>query len=182
MRTAATRTLENALRRVGFCHVAGCDEVMLAGHVVTGIFDCRTQRLADLLRIVFDAIGGGPDGGCWSVGLSHGAAFGVEKDRAARVAALIQREVKTLYHASSLAPIVNSTHLARRTHATACEQWPDLPSSSGINTACRRWATQMQGTSAAAGVPSLGRASYRDAVWQSLWLSRVVQISTGGSS
>ena len=37
MRTAATRTLENALRRVGFCHVAGCDEVVrgcLAGPVV----------------------------------------------------------------------------------------------------------------------------------------------------
>ncbi len=37
MRTAATRTLENALRRVGFCHVAGCDEVgrgCLAGPVV----------------------------------------------------------------------------------------------------------------------------------------------------
>jgi ribonuclease HII len=39
MRTAATRTLENALRRVGFCHVAGCDEVgrgCLAGPVVAG--------------------------------------------------------------------------------------------------------------------------------------------------
>jgi ribonuclease HII len=37
MRTAATRTLENALRRVGFCRVAGCDEVgrgCLAGPVV----------------------------------------------------------------------------------------------------------------------------------------------------
>jgi ribonuclease HII len=37
MRTAATRTLENALRRAGFCHVAGVDEVgrgCLAGPVV----------------------------------------------------------------------------------------------------------------------------------------------------
>lgn len=37
MRTAATRTLENALRRVGFCHVAGVDEVgrgCLAGPVM----------------------------------------------------------------------------------------------------------------------------------------------------
>jgi ribonuclease HII len=37
MRTAATRTLENALRRAGFCHVGGVDEVgrgCLAGPVV----------------------------------------------------------------------------------------------------------------------------------------------------
>ncbi len=36
-RVPAIRTLENALRRVGFCHVAGCDEVgrgCLAGPVV----------------------------------------------------------------------------------------------------------------------------------------------------
>ena len=37
MRVPAMRTLENALRRVGFCHVAGVDEVgrgCLAGPVV----------------------------------------------------------------------------------------------------------------------------------------------------
>ena len=38
-RVSATRTLENALRRVGFAHVAGVDEVgrgCLAGPVVAG--------------------------------------------------------------------------------------------------------------------------------------------------
>jgi len=37
VRVPAMRTLENALRRVGFCHVAGVDEVgrgCLAGPVV----------------------------------------------------------------------------------------------------------------------------------------------------
>src|SRR5438067_5264832 len=39
VRVPAMRTLENALRRVGFCHVAGSDEVgrgCLAGPVVAG--------------------------------------------------------------------------------------------------------------------------------------------------
>jgi ribonuclease HII len=47
MRTAATRTLENALRRVGFCHVAGCDEVgrgCLAGPVVAAAVVLDPER------------------------------------------------------------------------------------------------------------------------------------------
>src|SRR5262245_27064989 len=47
MRTAATRTLENSLRRVGFCHVAGCDEVgrgCLAGPVVAAAVILNPDR------------------------------------------------------------------------------------------------------------------------------------------
>ena len=79
-RVPATRTLENALRRVGFVHVAGCDEVgrgCLAGPVVAaavvlhpdrhipGVCDSKTvpaaerERLYDL--ILCDAI-------AWAVG------------------------------------------------------------------------------------------------------------------
>src|SRR3954452_1496727 len=79
-RVSATRTLENALRRVGFVHVAGCDEVgrgCLAGPVVAaavvlhpdrhipGVCDSKTvpaperERLYD--RIVRSAI-------AWAVG------------------------------------------------------------------------------------------------------------------
>ena len=75
MRVPATRTLENALRRVGFVHVAGCDEVgrgCLAGPVVAaavvlhperhiaGVCDSKAvpaierERLYD--RIVVDAV------------------------------------------------------------------------------------------------------------------------------
>ena len=78
-RVPATRTLENALRRVGFVHVAGCDEVgrgCLAGPVVAaavvlhperhiaGVCDSKAvpaaerERLYD--RIVVDAV-------AWSV-------------------------------------------------------------------------------------------------------------------
>jgi ribonuclease HII len=74
-RVPATRTLENALRRVGFVHVAGCDEVgrgCLAGPVVAaavvlhperhipGVCDSKAvpaaerERLYD--RIVVDAV------------------------------------------------------------------------------------------------------------------------------
>jgi ribonuclease HII len=80
MRVPAMRTLENALRRVGFTHVAGCDEVgrgCLAGPVVAaavvlhpdkhiaGVCDSKLmpalerERLHD--RIVRDAI-------TWAVG------------------------------------------------------------------------------------------------------------------
>jgi ribonuclease HII len=82
VRVPAMRTLENALRRVGFCHVAGVDEVgrgCLAGPVVAaavllhpdrhipGVCDSKLvpsaerERLFD--RIVRDAIG-------WAVGAS----------------------------------------------------------------------------------------------------------------
>jgi len=47
MRTAATRTLENSLRRVGFCHVAGVDEVgrgCLAGPVVAAAVVLDPER------------------------------------------------------------------------------------------------------------------------------------------
>src|SRR5712691_5329774 len=75
MRVPAMRTLENALRRVGFCHVAGVDEVgrgCLAGPVVAaavvlhpdrhipGVSDSKLvpsaerERLFD--RIVTDAV------------------------------------------------------------------------------------------------------------------------------
>src|SRR2546430_232366 len=78
-RVPAMRTLENALRRVGFVHVAGCDEVgrgCLAGPVVAaavvlhperhiaGVCDSKAvpaaerERLYD--RIVVDAV-------AWSV-------------------------------------------------------------------------------------------------------------------
>ena len=46
-RVPATRTLENALRRVGFVHVAGCDEVgrgCLAGPVVAAAVVLHPQR------------------------------------------------------------------------------------------------------------------------------------------
>lgn len=47
MRVAATRTLENAFRRVGFCHVAGVDEVgrgCLAGPVVAAAVVLHPDR------------------------------------------------------------------------------------------------------------------------------------------
>jgi ribonuclease HII len=47
MRIAATRTLENALRRVGFAHIAGCDEVgrgCLAGPVVAAAVVLHPDR------------------------------------------------------------------------------------------------------------------------------------------
>ncbi len=47
MRTPATRTLENALRRVGFCYVAGVDEVgrgCLAGPVVAAAVVLHPDR------------------------------------------------------------------------------------------------------------------------------------------
>ena len=65
-RVAATRTLENALRRVGFVHVAGCDEVgrgCLAGPVVAaavvlhpdrhipGVCDSKTVPAAERERL-----------------------------------------------------------------------------------------------------------------------------------
>jgi ribonuclease HII len=78
-RVPATRTLENALRRVGFVHVAGCDEVgrgCLAGPVVAaavvlhpdrhipGVCDSKAVQAAErerlYERIVVDAVG-------WSV-------------------------------------------------------------------------------------------------------------------
>jgi ribonuclease HII len=80
MRVPATRTLENALRRIGFCHVAGVDEVgrgCLAGPVVAaavvldpgrhipGVCDSKSvaaaerERLYD--RILRDAV-------AWAVG------------------------------------------------------------------------------------------------------------------
>jgi ribonuclease HII len=46
-RVSARRTLENALRRVGFCFVAGCDEVgrgCLAGPVVAGAVVLHPDR------------------------------------------------------------------------------------------------------------------------------------------
>src|SRR4029079_5262002 len=46
-RVPATRTLENALRRVGFVHVAGCDEVgrgCLAGPVVAAAVVLHPER------------------------------------------------------------------------------------------------------------------------------------------
>jgi ribonuclease HII len=79
-RVPATRTLENALRRVGFVHVAGCDEVgrgCLAGPVVAaavvlhpdrhipGVCDSKTVPAAERERlydqILCDAI-------AWAVG------------------------------------------------------------------------------------------------------------------
>jgi ribonuclease HII len=65
-RVSATRTLENALRRVGFVHVAGCDEVgrgCLAGPVVAaavvlhpdrhiaGVCDSKTVPAAERERL-----------------------------------------------------------------------------------------------------------------------------------
>jgi ribonuclease HII len=47
VRVPATRTLENALRRVGFVHVAGCDEVgrgCLAGPVVAAAVVLHPER------------------------------------------------------------------------------------------------------------------------------------------
>ena len=79
-RVPATRTLENALRRVGFVHVAGCDEVgrgCLAGPVVAaavvlhpdrhipGVCDSKTVPAAERERlydqILFGAV-------AWAVG------------------------------------------------------------------------------------------------------------------
>ena len=79
-RVPATRTLENALRRVGFVHVAGCDEVgrgCLAGPVVAaavvlhpdrhipGVCDSKTVPAAERERlydqILCDAV-------AWAVG------------------------------------------------------------------------------------------------------------------
>jgi len=79
-RVPATRTLENALRRVGFVHVAGCDEVgrgCLAGPVVAaavvlhpdrhiaGVCDSKTVPAAEreqlYAQILCDAI-------AWAVG------------------------------------------------------------------------------------------------------------------
>ena len=47
MRTPAMRTLENALRRVGFCYVAGADEAgrgCLAGPVVAAAVVLHPDR------------------------------------------------------------------------------------------------------------------------------------------
>ena len=41
VRVPATRTLENSLRRVGFCHVAGADEAESGG--VDGGHGCGTS-------------------------------------------------------------------------------------------------------------------------------------------
>ena len=71
-RVPATRTLENALRRVGFVHVAGCDEVgrgCLAGPVVAaavvlhpdrhipGVCDSKTVPAAERERLYDQILG-----------------------------------------------------------------------------------------------------------------------------
>ena len=70
-RVPATRTLENALRRVGFVHVAGCDEVgrgCLAGPVVAaavvlhpdrhipGVCDSKTVPAAERERLYYQIL------------------------------------------------------------------------------------------------------------------------------
>jgi ribonuclease HII len=79
-RVPATRTLENALRRVGFVHVAGCDEVgrgCLAGPVVAaavvlhpdrhipGVCDSKTVPAAERERLYEQILSGAI---AWAVG------------------------------------------------------------------------------------------------------------------
>jgi ribonuclease HII len=79
-RVPATRTLENALRRVGFVHVAGCDEVgrgCLAGPVVaaavvlhpdrhiSGVCDSKTVPSAERERLYDQILG---EALAWAVG------------------------------------------------------------------------------------------------------------------
>jgi ribonuclease HII len=79
-RVPATRTLENALRRVGFVHVAGCDEVgrgCLAGPVVAaavvlhpdrhiaGVCDSKTVPAAERERLYVQILA---DAVAWAVG------------------------------------------------------------------------------------------------------------------
>jgi ribonuclease HII len=79
-RVPATRTLENALRRVGFVHVAGCDEVgrgCLAGPVVAaavvlhpdrhipGVCDSKTVPAAERERLYDQILGAAI---AWAVG------------------------------------------------------------------------------------------------------------------
>jgi ribonuclease HII len=79
-RVPATRTLENALRRVGFVHVAGCDEVgrgCLAGPVVAaavvlhpdrhipGVCDSKTVPAAERERLYEQILGAAI---AWAVG------------------------------------------------------------------------------------------------------------------
>jgi ribonuclease HII len=79
-RVSATRTLENALRRVGFVHVAGCDEVgrgCLAGPVVAaavvlhpdrhiaGVCDSKTVPAAERERLYAQILGAAI---AWAVG------------------------------------------------------------------------------------------------------------------
>jgi len=79
-RVPATRTLENALRRVGFVHVAGCDEVgrgCLAGPVVAaavvlhpdrhiaGVCDSKTVPSAERERLYDQILS---DALAWAVG------------------------------------------------------------------------------------------------------------------
>ncbi len=79
-RVSATRTLENALRRVGFVHVAGCDEVgrgCLAGPVVAaavvlhpdrhipGVCDSKTVPAIERERLYDQILGAAI---AWAVG------------------------------------------------------------------------------------------------------------------
>jgi len=79
-RVPATRTLENALRRVGFVHVAGCDEVgrgCLAGPVVAaavvlhpdrhipGVCDSKTVPAPERERLYEEILGAAV---AWAVG------------------------------------------------------------------------------------------------------------------
>ncbi|MGH9139521.1 MAG: ribonuclease HII [Vicinamibacterales bacterium] len=79
-RVPATRTLENALRRVGFVHVAGCDEVgrgCLAGPVVAaavvlhpdrhiaGVCDSKTVPAAERERLYAQILS---DAVAWAIG------------------------------------------------------------------------------------------------------------------
>jgi ribonuclease HII len=79
-RVPATRTLENSLRRVGFVHVAGCDEVgrgCLAGPVVaaavvlhpdrhiSGVCDSKTVPSAERERLYDQILSGAI---AWAVG------------------------------------------------------------------------------------------------------------------
>jgi ribonuclease HII len=79
-RVPATRTLENALRRVGFVHVAGCDEVgrgCLAGPVVAaavvlhpdrhipGVCDSKTVPAPERERLYDEILGAAV---AWAVG------------------------------------------------------------------------------------------------------------------
>jgi len=79
-RVPATRTLENALRRVGFVHVAGCDDVVrgcLAGPVVAaavvlhpdrhiaGVCDSKTVPSAERERLYDQILS---DALAWAVG------------------------------------------------------------------------------------------------------------------
>jgi ribonuclease HII len=84
-RVPATRTLENALRRVGFVHVAGCDEVgrgCLAGPVVAaavvlhpdrhvpGVCDSKTVPAAERERLYDQILGAAI---AWAVGEADAA-------------------------------------------------------------------------------------------------------------